>query len=120
LAGNLRTTAIAIVIVVMIVVAIAAILAQRPTSPPTPTTTSSPSTTTSAPLTTTSAPPQKLVVYEPWGVNTPEGQIFLQLIKPFEQQYNVRIEYVGTTDYGTEAQQITSGSPPFDVVIFAP
>jgi len=105
----------------VIVVAIAAILAQRLAPPPTPTTTSSPFTTTSAPpTTTTSAPPQKLVVYGPWGVNTPEGQIFLQLIKPFEQQYNVKIEYVGTTDYGTEAQQITSGSPPFDVVIFAP
>ncbi|AEA12464.1 hypothetical protein TUZN_0982 [Thermoproteus uzoniensis 768-20] len=60
------------------------------------------------------------MVYGPWGVNTPEGQIFQQLIKPFEQQYHVKIEYVGTTDYGTEAQQITSGSPPFDVVIFAP
>ncbi|MEZ0248901.1 MAG: extracellular solute-binding protein, partial [Thermoproteus sp.] len=31
----------------------------------------------------------------------------------------VKIEYVGTTDYGTEAQEITSGTPPFDVVIFA-
>ncbi|MBP1450085.1 MAG: extracellular solute-binding protein, partial [Thermoproteus sp.] len=72
------------------------------------------------PSTTTSAAPQKLVVYGPWGVNTPEGKIFLDLIKPFEKKYNVVIEYTGTTDYSTEAQQMTSGTPPFDVVVFAP
>jgi|GEM_PF-1053064 len=126
--GISRTTAIAIVVVVVVLVVIAAILATQKPAPPTTTTSAPPATSTSTPpattsappTTTTSAPPQKLVVYGPWGVNTPEGQIFLQLIKPFEQQYNVKIEYVGTTDYGTEAQQITSGSPPFDVVIFAP
>lgn len=44
----------------------------------------------------------------------------MSLIKPFEEQYHVKIEYVSSTDYTTEAQLITSGSPPFDVVIFAP
>ena len=60
------------------------------------------------------------MVYGPWGAATPEGKIFQQLISKFEQEYNVKIQYVGTTDYTTEAQEITSGTPPFDVVIFAP
>lgn len=129
--GISKTTAAVIVVVVVIVVGLVAYLATRPpapapAAPPSTATTSAvststvPSTTTTPPATSTSAAQQVLVVYGPWGTATPEGKIFQQLISKFEQEYNVKIQYVGTTDYTTEAQEITSGTPPFDVVIFAP
>jgi len=98
--GISRTALIGIVVVVVVVIAIGAYFAYVSLhKPPTK--------------------PQVLVVYGPWGVNTPEGQAFLSLVSSFEKEYHVKVEYVGTTDYTTEAQEIESGSPPFDVVINA-
>ena len=100
ISGLSRTALIAIIAVVVIVVVVGGVAAYLMTRPHV-------------------VPEQTLVVYGPWGVNTPEGQIFLKIVKSFEKEYHVKIEYVGTTDYTTEAQEIMSGSPPFDVVINA-